>query len=190
MRMGRSYAKTMFGEAAQRLQQRNGSRGSYERLAEQGQVDGALGPYELEFIAARDSFYLASVSEDGWPYVQHRGGSAGFLKALDAGTLAFADFAGNKQYITTGNLATNDRVSLFLMDYPHQARLKIIGHASLVEAGEQPELEGVVMVPGYGARIERIFKIAVVGYDWNCTQHITPRYTLHEIEMASAARRA
>jgi predicted pyridoxine 5'-phosphate oxidase superfamily flavin-nucleotide-binding protein len=190
MHMGRSYAKTMFGEAAQRLQQRNGSRASYERLAEQGQVDGALGPHELEFIAARDSFYLASVTEDGWPYVQHRGGPAGFFKALDPGTLAFADFAGNKQYITAGNLATNDRVALFLIDYPNQARLKIIGHASLVEPGEQPELEAVVMAADYPAKVERIFKIAVVAYDWNCSQHITPRYTLPEIELASAARRA
>lgn len=187
--MGRSYAKTMFGEASQRLQQRFGSRASYMRLAEQGQVDSALGPNELEFIAARDSFYLASVTEDGWPYVQHRGGPAGFFKVLDPGTLAFADFAGNKQYITAGNLATNDQVALFLIDYPNQARLKIIGHASLVGPGEQPELEAAVALADYRAKVERIFRIAVVAFDWNCSQHITPRYTVAEIEHASAGQR-
>ena len=116
--MGRAFAKVMLSEAAKRYQERHGSRAQYERAAERGEIGDALGPMEREFIARRDSLYLASVTEDGWPYVQHRGGPKGFLRVLDDRTLAFADFTGNKQYITAGNLATNDRVALFLMDYP------------------------------------------------------------------------
>ena len=178
--MGSRYAKTMFSPAAKVLQQQHGSRAQYERLAALGSRDEALGNFEQQFIAARDSFYLGSVTEDGWPYIQHRGGPAGFLHVLDGHTLAFADFAGNKQYITAGNLATNDRVALFLMDYPHQARLKIIGHSRIVELGEDPALEARLQQPHDAARIERIFVIAVVAYDWNCSQHITPRFTEEE----------
>jgi predicted pyridoxine 5'-phosphate oxidase superfamily flavin-nucleotide-binding protein len=116
--MAQAYAKTMFSAAAKRYQEQHGSRAQYERLAAAAESGDALGPMEREFIARRDSFYMASVTEDGWPYVQHRGGPKGFLRVLDDRTLAFADFTGNKQYITAGNLATNDRVALFLMDYP------------------------------------------------------------------------
>ena len=185
--MGQVYAKTMFSDAAKRLQSEHGSRVAYERMAERGQIDDALSDFEREFIEARDSFYLASVTPDGWPYIQHRGGPAGFLKIIDERTLAFADFAGNKQYITTGNVATNDRVALFLMDYPEQARLKIIGHARLVEPGVDAELERRVKVPG--GKLERILVIDVVAYDWNCSQHITPRWTAEEIQ-AGASRAA
>jgi uncharacterized protein len=178
--MGSKFAKTMFSPAAKLLQQQHGSRAQYERLAALGSRDEALGEFEQQFIAARDSFYLGSVTQDGWPYIQHRGGPAGFLHVLDGRTLAFADFAGNKQYITAGNLATNDRVALFLMDYPHQARLKIIGHARLVELGEDPVLEAKLQQPADPAKIERIFVISVVAYDWNCSQHITPRFTEEE----------
>jgi predicted pyridoxine 5'-phosphate oxidase superfamily flavin-nucleotide-binding protein len=179
--MGRTFAKTMFSDAAKELQAQHGSREAYLRMAERGEIDEALGEFESDFIGRRDSFYLASVTEDGWPYVQHRGGPAGFLKVLDGRTLAFEDFAGNKQYITTGNLATNDRVAIFLMDYPHQARLKIIGHAKIVEPGDDPELEAKVRLPGYRAKVERILVVTVTAYDWNCTQHITPRWTEAEI---------
>src|ERR1017187_1448900 len=110
------------------------------------------------------------VTEDGWPYVQHRGGPKGFLRVLDGKTLAFADFSGNKQYITAGNLATNDRVALFLMDYPNQARLKIIGHAKVVEGDK--ELEAKVRVAGYPAKVDWVMVVEVVGFDWNCSQHI------------------
>ena len=140
--MGSKFAKTMFSPAAKLLQGQHGSRAQYERLAALGSRDEALGDFEQQFIAARDSFYLGSVTEDGWPYIQHRGGPTGFLHVLDGRTLAFADFAGNKQYITAGNLATNDRVALFLMDYPHQARLKIIGHARIVESRRRPRARG------------------------------------------------
>ena len=178
--MGRTFAKTMFSEAAKRLQEQHGSRAQYERAAERGPSSDALGPMEREFIARRDSFYMASVTEDGWPYVQHRGGPKGFLRVLDGKTLAFADFSGNKQYITAGNLATNDRVALFLMDYPGQARLKVIGHARVVE--RDAELEAKVRVAGYPAKVDWVMVVKVVGFDWNCSQHITPRWTKEEIE--------
>ena len=186
--MGRAFANTMFSDAAKRFQERYGSRGAYQRMAEHGPSGDALGPMEQDFIARRDSFYLATVTVDGWPYVQHRGGPKGFLRVLDKGTLAFADFAGNAQYITAGNLETNDRVALFLMDYPNQARLKIIGHAKAAEADR--ELEEKVRVNGYTAKVQRAIVISIVGFDWNCSQHITPRWTEEEIQavMAGAAR--
>jgi len=178
--MGSKFARTMFSPAAKRLQEQHGSRAQYERLAALGSRDEALGDSEQQFIAARDSFYLASVTEDGWPYIQHRGGPIGFLHVLDGRTLAFADFAGNKQYITAGNLATKDRVALFLMDYPQQGRLKIIGHARIVEPGEDLALEAKLQQPASPVRIERIFVISIVAYDWNCSQNITPRFTQEE----------
>lgn len=180
--MPHTFAKTMFSEPAKRLQELHGSRTQYESMARAGASEQKLGPDEAEFIAARDSFYLASVTPDGWPYVQHRGGPVGFLRVLDPQTLAFADYSGNKQYITAGNLAVNNRVALFLMDYPNRTRLKIIGHAKLIEPGEDPALEARLRMPGLRARIERTFLIRVVGFDWNCSQHITPRYTREEME--------
>jgi uncharacterized protein len=186
--MGRAFAKTMFSDAAKRLQERYGSRAQYERLAERGEIRDALGPMERDFIAARDSFYLATVTVDGWPYVQHRGGPKGFLRVLDGKTLAFADFSGNKQYITAGNLATNDKVALFLMDYPNQARLKVIGHARVVEGDK--ELEAKVRVVGYSAKVDWVMVIDVVGFDWNCSQHITPRWTREEIEAVMGEARS
>ena len=178
--MGSRFAKTMFSPAAKMLQELHHSRAQYKRLAELGPRDEALGDFERQFIAARDSFYIATVTEDGWPYIQHRGGRPGFLKVLDGRALAFADFAGNKQYITTGNLATNDRVALFLMDYPHQARLKIIGHARVAEIGEEPELEAELRQSAASATIERIFVVSITAYDWNCSQHIPQRFTREE----------
>jgi len=179
--MPHTFAKTMFSEPAKRLQKQHGSLAQYENMARSGAEEQKIGPDEAEFITARDSFYLASVTPDGWPYIQHRGGQAGFLQVLDAHTLAFADYAGNKQYITAGNLAVNDRVALFLMDYPNRTRLKIIGHARLVEPGAEPALETRIRAPQGRTRVERIFVIDVVGFDWNCSQHITPRYTREEI---------
>lgn len=143
-----------------------------------------LGPDEAEFIAERDSFYLATVSETGWPYVQHRGGPKGFLRVLDPHTLAFADLRGNTQLLSTGNLtAGNDRVALFLMDYPQRARLKIMGHARVLDARAEPTLAAeAVSGEGELAKAERVFVIDVVSFDWNCPQHITPRYSEEEIE--------
>ena len=178
--MGRAFAKVMFSEAAKRYQEQHGSRAQYERAAERGAIGDALSSMEQEFIARRDSFYLASVTEDGWPYVQHRGGPKGFLRVLDGKTLEFADFSGNKQFITAGNLATNDKVSLFLMDYPYQARLKVIGHARVVEGDKA--LEAKVRVEGERSKVDWVMVVDVVAYDWNCSQHITPRWTREEIE--------
>ena len=137
---------------------------------------------ERTFIAARDSFYLGTISESGWPYIQHRGGPCGFLRVLDEQTLAFADYGGNRQMLSTGNLATNDRVTLFLMDYPRRERLKILGHARVLDARDQAELARRVHPAGSDqARPERIFVIDVLSYDWNCPKFITPRYTSEEV---------
>ena len=179
--MPHTFANTMFSEPARELQQRNGSRAQYERMARFGSDEQELGIAEAEFIAARDSFYMATVTPDGWPYVQHRGGPRGFLKVLDEHTLAFADYSGNKQYISAGNLSANDRVALFLMDYPNQTRLKVISHARIVEQGEDPALEARLRTGASAPRVERIFVLTVVGFDWNCSQHITPRYSREEL---------
>lgn len=147
------------------------SRRSFDRFGEQEQA----------FIATRDSFFMASVSETGWPYVQHRGGPPGFLKTIDERTLAFADYRGNRQYISTGNLMADSRTCLFLMDYPRRARLKIYAHAEILEPDADAALAEQVTVPGYQARIERIFRLTLDAFDWNCPQHITPRFTEQEI---------
>ncbi len=139
---------------------------------------------EAAFLAERDSFYIASVSETGWPYVQHRGGPPGFLKLIDDRTLAFADYRGNRQYISTGNINAEDRVCLFLVDYPRRARLKIYAHAEIVPLDSDPELRAQVTDSGYRASIERIYRMRLAAFDWNCPQHITPRFTNMQIEGA------
>ncbi|WP_377298048.1 pyridoxamine 5'-phosphate oxidase family protein [Rhizobium sp. SGZ-381] len=144
----------------------------------------ALTDAEVAFIASRDSFYMASVSETGWPYVQHRGGKAGFLKVVDKQTLAFADYRGNRQYISAGNIAANDRACLFLMDYPRRARLKIYAHVERLTLDADEALTDLVSDETYKGRAERIFKLRLEAFDWNCPQHITPRYTEDEVERA------
>ena len=139
---------------------------------------------EAAFIADRDSFYMATVSETGWPYVQHRGGPRGFLKLLDDRTLAFADYRGNRQYISTGNLAADDRACLFLMDYAHRARLKVYAHVETLALDADPALTELVTVPDYRAKLERIFRLHLATFDWNCQQHITPRFTEQEVTEA------
>jgi len=141
---------------------------------------------ETAFIAQRDSFYMASVSETGWPYVQHRGGPAGFLKVLDDRTLAFVDYRGNRQYITTGNLTENDRTCLFLIDYPARTRLKIYARAEKLALDADPVLTEAITDGAYGAKAERIFRLKLEAFDWNCPQHIVPRYT--EAEFLAASR--
>ncbi len=141
---------------------------------------------EAAFIADRDSFYMATVSETGWPYVQHRGGPKGFLKLVDDRTLAFSDYRGNRQYISTGNLAANDRCCLFLMDYTRRARLKMFVHVETLGLADDPALVEFVTMPGYKARLERVFRLHLESFDWNCQQHITPRFT--EQEIAEAVR--
>jgi predicted pyridoxine 5'-phosphate oxidase superfamily flavin-nucleotide-binding protein len=147
-----------------------------------------LGEDEAQFIAQRDSFYLSTINEKGWPYIQHRGGPRGFLKILDAHTLGFADLRGNRQLLTTGNLAANKRVALFIMDYPRRERLKILGHARTFLAADEPALAALInppSSPSSAAVIERFFVIDVVAFDWNCPQHITPRYTAEEVTEAT-----
>ena len=146
-----------------------------------------LGAEEAEFIAHRDSFYMATVTSDGWPYIQHRGGPAGFLKMLDPLTLGFADLKGNRQLLSTGNLAASDRVSLFLMDYPRRERLKILGHARVFDAREDLVLANeLTPTPELRGKVERLFLINVVSFDWNCPQYITPRFTEEEVRAAVA----
>ncbi|HET9523413.1 MAG TPA: pyridoxamine 5'-phosphate oxidase family protein [Terrimicrobiaceae bacterium] len=149
---------------------------------ESGLDRDALGPEEMEFIAARDSFYMATVSETGWPYIQHRGGRPGFLRVVDSHTLAFADYRGNRQLLSTGNVAANDRVALFLMDYPRRERLKILGHARVTDATSKL-LERLVE-PEARRSVERLFFIDVASFDWNCPKFITPRYSASEVEAA------
>ncbi|WP_306911201.1 pyridoxamine 5'-phosphate oxidase family protein [Rhizobium mesoamericanum] len=144
---------------------------------------------EIAFIASRDSFYMASVSETGWPYVQHRGGKAGFLKVVDERTMAFADYRGNRQYISAGNFAANDRACLFLMDYVRRARLKIYAHVERLALDADQELTDLVSDPTYKGRAERIFKLRLEAFDWNCPQHIIPRYTEQQVEQAVAPLR-
>ena len=149
-----------------------------------------MGAQEEVFIQRRDSFYVASVNADGWPYIQHRGGPRGFLKFLDAHTLGFADLAGNRQLLTTGNVTANDRVALFLMDYARRERLKLIGHAEVISAKADPALAAELAPEGVPVRlVERMFRIRVTGFDWNCPKYITPRFTAEEVERAAAPLR-
>lgn len=180
--MPESFAKVLFSDPVKKLQKEHGSRATYERMTAAGLGERALGTDEADFIALRDSFYIATVTPDGWPYIQHRGGPMGFLALINENTLAFADYAGNKQYITTGNLSVNDRFALFLMDYPGRTRLKIIGRARFLLPGQDLAIESRLITKP-AARIERIFVLDVIGFDWNCSQHITPRYTREELEL-------
>lgn len=185
--MGRRFAEIAFTDTVRNVQTAMGSRHSYEKMAARAEAGDRIGPDEAAFIAARDSFYMATVSETGWPYMQHRGGPAGFVRVLDEGTLGFADFRGNKQYISVGNLLGDDRIALFFMDYANRARLKVLGRVKLV--GESsPDLLERLVVPGYDAPVERGFVIGVEAFDWNCPQHITPRYTLEELKAVADSR--
>ncbi len=179
--MAHQFSKIMFTEAIKRLQEKAGSRRQYERMAQAGPANDVLGADEIEFIGERDSFYIASQGENGWPYMQHRGGPKGFLQVLDGKTLSFNDYPGNKQYVTVGNLLANDKVTLFLMDYPHRTRLKILGHARIVEAGQSSDGTAPVRSPDARPRIERTFIIDVAAFDWNCPKYITPRFTEEEL---------
>jgi len=180
--MGHKFAELAFTETVKSVQAAQGSRGSYSRMEERPEdYNNVLGPNETNFISARDSFYMATVSETGWPYVQHRGGPTGFAKVLDEKTIALPDFRGNRQYVSVGNLMKDDRVSLFFMDYAHKTRLKLLGRVRIADLDEV-NLIARIDVQNYRARIERAFVITVEAFDWNCPQHITERYTLPDIE--------
>jgi len=176
------YADIAFTDDVAAIQERYGSRQFYARRRERGAGPDPITAPVRAFLAARDSFYLATVGESGWPYVQFRGGPAGFLRVRDDHTIGWADFQGNLQYISTGNVAGNERVALILMDYPHRRRLKIYGHARVVYVDDDPELVAELAPPGYSATIERGVVVSVEAFDWNCQQHITPRYTVSDLE--------
>lgn len=178
--MADRFAGIAFTPHVQQEQERHGSRAQYERASKSGPDNDRFGAEEASFIESRDGMYLATVSETGWPYVQFRGGPKGFLKVLDDRTLGFADFRGNRQYITVGNWQTNDRVSLFLMDYPSRTRLKILGRAEIKDTSTDPALADRLSVSTYRASIERAVLIHLAGFNWNCQQHITPRWTQQE----------
>ncbi len=181
--MGRRFSNLAFTPLVKEQQQEHGSRRQYERVEQTGPPGDALGPAEQEFLKRRDSFYIASVSETGWPYVQHRGGAKGFLHVINPKLIGFVDLRGNKQYISLGNLEHDARVALFFMDYPNQARLKILGR---VEIHEHDSEAAALMESFHSADkadvVERVILIHIEAFDWNCPQHITPRYTLEELE--------
>ena len=179
--MSRKYTELTFTDSVIETQTLLGSRASGEKVAAWDIDDEHLSAREKSFIAERDSFYMATVNADGWPYLQFRGGPSGFLKVLDDETLGYADYRGNRQYISTGNLAENDRVALFFMDYPNRRRLKLMAHTEVIDAAERPDLLAQVEDSGYRAHIERIVLFHVVAFDWNCPQHITPRFTEEEL---------
>ncbi|MBC8011159.1 MAG: pyridoxamine 5'-phosphate oxidase family protein [Burkholderiales bacterium] len=180
--MAHHYLETVFTPDVQAEQRRYYGRG---QVLPPAPGPDELGPDEAAFIAGADSFYLGTVNSDGWPYVQHRGGPRGFLRVFDSRTLAFADLGGNRQIVSTGNLTANDRVSVFIMDYPRRQRLKLLGRATVSPAASEPGLAAELAPPGLAPRlVERIYRIAIVGFDWNCPKYITPRFTSAEVEEA------
>lgn len=180
--MGRRFAELAFTPLVKEQQQQHGSRHLYERVEQSQNIGDRLGPDEQAFIRERDGFYMASVSETGWPYIQYRGGKKGFLRVMDERTIGFADLRGNTQYISVGNLQHDDRVALFFMDYPSQSRLKILGRARIHEGDEKAsKLIEALRVPEEKSSAERALLIHVEAFDWNCPQHITPRYTEEEL---------
>jgi uncharacterized protein len=190
--MSHAFAEIAFTPSVQAAQQRDGSRSNYARSFE-GDAEvfnDRLGETEADFIAAQRSFYMATVSETGWPYLQHRGGPRGFLKVLDDRTLAFADYAGNRQLISVGNLATNDRVALILMDYAQRVRLKLLGRLVVQDLAPQDALARTLIDPAYRARPQRAMVIRVEGFDWNCPQHIPVRIDAEDVQRALDQRDA
>ena len=187
--MPNPFAEIAFTDSVKNTQEHYGTRRANQRLADADRLD-ELTRNEAQFIAERDGFYIATVNENGHPYVQFRGGPKGFLKTLDDRTLGFADFRGNLQYISVGNLHANNKAAIFLMDYPNQARLKIFAEIEVIDAADDPALIEKLRMPDYSAKIERAMILHVKAYDWNCPQHITPRFTQQEIAAASAPLRA
>ncbi|MBB5338901.1 pyridoxamine 5'-phosphate oxidase family protein [Tunturiibacter gelidoferens] len=184
--MGR-FQELAFTPLVKQHQQEHGSRRQYERMTEHSPSGNTLARDEQAFIALRDSFYMASVSETGWPYVQHRGGPKGFVRVIEPGLLGFADLRGNKQYISLGNFDHDARVALFFMDYPNQTRLKVLGRVEVHEHdSETPALIESFRPTDKSSVIERVILVHVEAFDWNCPQHITPRYTAEEIQQVIA----
>jgi predicted pyridoxine 5'-phosphate oxidase superfamily flavin-nucleotide-binding protein len=182
----KSFAEIAFTPTVQTLQERHGSRAAYAGMQAAAEPGEGLGLHEVEHLGNADSFYMATVSEAGWPYVQHRGGPRGFLKVVSPTRLAFADFAGNRQFVSVGNASGDDRISLIVVDYPNRRRLKLFGRLRFeATIDTDPAMERSVELAGYRARVERIGVIDLEALDWNCPQHITPRFTVAEIEAAA-----
>lgn len=181
--MAKNYAELAFTSAIKEMQKKMGSRSNYARMEKFSYVDG-LTENEMQFIEQQSSFYLASIGENKFPYIQHRGGPKGFLKVLSRNQLGFIDFEGNKQYISMGNLATNNNVALIMVDYPSRTRLKIFAKVRIIELNENVKLYKLLDLSNYKFRPERMLVLDIEAYDWNCPQHITPRYTMDEINDA------
>lgn len=178
-----NYAQLAFTDNIKKIQEEAGSRNSYDRMEKMSVVDG-LTENEIRFISDRDSFYMASFGENEYPYIQHRGGPTGFIKVLDNKTIGIVDFSGNRQYISTGNISKNEKVALIMVSYPHRARLKLYAHAKIVELKDNESLYNTLKPDDYKFRPERMMIFEIQAYDWNCPQHITPRYSTEEIEEA------
>jgi predicted pyridoxine 5'-phosphate oxidase superfamily flavin-nucleotide-binding protein len=181
--MAKNFAEIAFTDEVKKLQEKYGSRATYDRMEKFNVVDG-LTQNEIAFIQNGNSFYLASIGVKEFPYIQHRGGPKGFLKVLDSKRLGFIDFTGNKQYVSVGNLTTHNKVSLIMVDYPSRTRLKIFAKAEVVELKDDPKLYDLLDLKAYKFRPERMIVFTIEAYDWNCPQHIIPRYTVGEINDA------
>jgi uncharacterized protein len=178
--MPRQFSEIAFTPAVKAIQEKMGSRENYERFVERGADNNFITPELAQFISSMDGFYLGTVSSNGYPYIQFRGGKVGFLKILDDRTLGFADFRGNVQYISVGNLSENDKAFLFLMDYRDRRRLKILGRARIIE--DDSDILDRVKDEDYNAIVERAIVFEIEGWDWNCPQHIPIRYSQSEME--------
>jgi predicted pyridoxine 5'-phosphate oxidase superfamily flavin-nucleotide-binding protein len=181
--MAKNFGAIAYSDAVKAMQEKLGSRAAYARMERDTLIDG-LSENEIQFIQERDSFYMASIGANGFPYVQHRGGPKGFLKVLDKKRIGFLDFSGNRQYITTGNLSENANVAIIMVDYPARARLKIFAKAAVVALKDDPGLYHALDLTNYTFKPERMMVFSIEAYDWNCPQHIVPRYTAEEIREA------
>lgn len=186
--MAKNFASIAFTDAVKAIQEKNGSRASYARMEQHTYVDG-LTENEIDFISQRDSFYMATIGDNGYPYIQHRGGPKGFVKVLDTKRLAFIDFRGNMQYISIGNMTTNNNVAIIMVDYPAKARLKLYAKAEIVELKDNAVLFEELNLANYKFKPERMMLLHIEAYDWNCPQHIIPRYTVEDIEEAFNSQR-
>jgi predicted pyridoxine 5'-phosphate oxidase superfamily flavin-nucleotide-binding protein len=180
--MSQNFTNYTFTESVKKAQEKYGSRDSYAKMDENGPDQYQLFQREMAHIDRQDSFYISTVGENGWPYVQFRGGPRGFLKAIDQTTLGYADFRGNMQYISTGNMNANKKASLILLHYPSKTRLKLWVETEILDPEQHPDLKEKLVLPEYKAKVERLVIFHIKAFDWNCPQHITPRYTMEEIE--------
>jgi uncharacterized protein len=186
--MAHQFSTLIFTDDIQAVQREQGSRPANEKLTERGPANDTLTELEKDFISRRDGFYISTVGTTGWPYIQFRGGPTGFLRIIDDRTLAFADVTGNRQYITTGNLRTNHRAALFLMDYPHQARLKLLANVEVIAWNDAPDWKHQLLIDEK-TRPERVIILHIAAFDWNCPQHIPQRWTIDELKQTPLFQR-